>query len=99
MLTKCPHCDIEISHGSTACPNCLGSIKYEYMTGPSGGRVKSSKEKWLIALFTWLLCFGLLWWVGESWFGGANFNKAKRRVTRRLCILVRCLVWESTICR
>jgi hypothetical protein len=74
MLTKCPHCDIEMTHGATTCPNCLGGVKYEYINGPSGGRVKSSKEKWLTALFLWILCFGLLWWIGESWFDGANFK-------------------------
>lgn len=74
MLIKCPHCDIEITHGAKTCPNCLGSIKYEYMTGPSGGRVKSSNEKWLIALIAWMMSFGFFWWIGESLFGGANFN-------------------------
>ena len=74
MLTKCPHCDIEMTHGATFCPNCLGDIKYEYMTGPSGGRVKSSKEKWLIALLAWMMSFGFFWWIGESLFGGASFK-------------------------
>ncbi len=73
MLTKCPHCNIEMTHGSTKCPNCLGRVKYEYATGPSHGRAKSSKEKWMIALTIWLLSFGLFWWVG-SWLGGANFK-------------------------
>lgn len=44
------------------------------MTDPSGGRVKSSNEKWLIALLAWLMSFGFFWWIGESLFNGANFK-------------------------
>jgi hypothetical protein len=74
MITKCPHCDSEMTLGATTCSNCHGAVKYEYLTSPSNGRVRSKKEKWLMALFMWVLCFSLLWWVGESWFGGANFK-------------------------
>ena len=74
MKTNCPHCDIEIEHGETTCPNCLGSIRYQYMTGPSHGRVKTKKEKLLVAFFAWLLSFGALWWLGDKVYGEANLK-------------------------
>ena len=74
METKCPHCDIEITLGKKVCPNCLGSIRYQYMTGPSFGIVKSKREKLFIAFIAWLTVFGILWMIGDQVLGGANLK-------------------------
>ena len=69
---KCPHCLVEISTGATKCPSCTGDIRYKSASQKMVGL--GFKEKLLTFFVMWACVYGLFWWAGNSWFGGANLK-------------------------